>query len=105
MDFREALREEAQRFALMATSRAITIKNEIATLDAKKAGLEAKLSELAEVPQLLKTYEPQRGNVIWCPRCHVERGRPAELRGIPSQTKDDIMRCRECDTDFVIPND
>jgi DNA-directed RNA polymerase subunit RPC12/RpoP len=54
-------------------------------------------------PQRLTNYPVTLGAHYTCPRCWIESETRSPLRGIPSTTRDDIFRCRQCGSDFTIP--
>jgi hypothetical protein len=104
MNIEAALAEEAQRYALNAEGRVAALKAELADLEGRKQELVGKLKEAEAAPERLRTFQPSVGPNFQCPRCWIQNGRHSVLRGVPSSTSDDLMQCRECPAEFVIPS-
>lgn len=49
-------------------------------------------------------FAPTLGPDFACPECWVRHGRQVAIVPIPSETNDDLFRCRECETHFTIHN-
>jgi len=80
-------------------------------LEAKKQNLETQLAQVqaqldaSSLPyQRVANFQPQIGADFQCPSCWVQNECRSALMPVPSETDDDILRCRTCHQDFSIPN-
>jgi hypothetical protein len=51
----------------------------------------------------LNRYRTKIGNDYQCPNCWLRHERQADLSSVPGTERADIMRCHECNSDYVIP--
>ena len=49
-------------------------------------------------------FQIESGGNYLCPRCSVEKGGLSPLRHIPSDTRDEFLRCPVCEYELLIPH-
>lgn len=105
-----ALLDEAHYQARRLEDATPALNAQLRQLEREQAGVEQRIAEIkaqleaARVAQKrLLNYQPSIGTDFQCPRCWVVNEIRADVRPIPSQTSDDIMRCGTCGADIVIP--
>lgn len=86
-----------------------TIKVELARQQAKTRKLELEESELkgrylraVELTELANDGDAAALNL--CPDCYIEGHKDRQLSPIPSDTKDDWLRCRDCGLELLVPS-
>jgi ribosomal protein L37AE/L43A len=99
-----ALLEEAKRYAANAQARLSKLEADLKDIERQKAEVEAKCQAARVATKRLLKFEVQIGSEYQCPRCWIEHERRSALRGVASRTSDDIMACRICGAEFVIPS-
>jgi DNA-directed RNA polymerase subunit RPC12/RpoP len=103
MRIEDALREEAEYAAQNAQARLAAVEAELAEIEQQKREKEAQCQSARLAPKRLLEYRLKIGTEYQCPRCWIENERRSNLSAIPSDTRDDIMRCHTCGSDFLIP--
>jgi hypothetical protein len=53
-------------------------------------------------PERLSSFPIQLGSDYLCPRCWIEEGRRSPLCSVPTNTGDDLLRCRLCQFELLI---
>lgn len=78
------------------------LEQQQAEVERRKAEINAQLEAARVSAKRLLNFRPCIGTDFQCPRCWIVNEVRSPLRPIPSDTSDDIMRCRVCEGDFTI---
>jgi len=97
------LRDEASQMARAMQERRLELEKQLAEIERRKTEVEAKRNMASGALQRLANYPVQVGVDYLCPHCWVTEGKMSPLKPIPSETDDDIMRCRICQFELLIP--
>ncbi len=54
------------------------------------------------VPERLSNFPIELGSDYLCPRCWIEEGRRSLLNPVPSNTREDLLRCSLCQFELLI---
>jgi hypothetical protein len=102
MSITDKLRQMAVETALQAQHRASELDAEIAGFEAQAAKLKAERDTLRLAPKRLANYPVKAGGDYLCPCCWVDHGGRSPLFPIPSDSNDDLFRCRMCHQELRI---
>ena len=69
---------------------------------AKLAAMDAVLIAAQLAPKRLATFVVTDGIEYYCPKCWIRDNAKATLRGVPSDGRNDYMRCNKCGSDFAV---
>lgn len=72
--------------------------------EAKKhvAKIEKECDAARGAPERLSNFLIQLGSDYLCPRCWIEEGRRSPLNPVPSNTREDLLRCGLCQFELPI---
>jgi hypothetical protein len=104
MSIRDHVGQAAQEIAARAKERLSHIERRLAEAKEQVAKIEAEHDAARLAPQRLSDFPIEsRGNYL-CPRCGVEKGGLSPLRHIPSDARDEILRCPICEYELRVPH-
>ena len=96
------LKQYAAQIAEAVQSREAHLERGILDLETKLAQARSARDAAGSAAQRLADFEVQfRGN-YQCPSCWIENKTRSNLSPVPSNTQDDLFRCRTCRNEFVI---
>lgn len=102
MPFFKSLLREAQHAAETARGKCESLHQEILDLEQRKAEKQAALELARTAVQRFDSFEPDIDGNLRCPDCWVSRGVESTLIPIPSDTSDDLFRCKTCHLEISI---
>ncbi len=90
------LKAAAGEIAERTQQRLSELERQLAEIESRKSQIEAQRETARLAPKRLESFPGKLGEDYLCPRCWIESGLTAPLRPQPSQTSDDMLRCRQC---------
>ena len=84
------------------SARVEILLTEISQLENRLAELRANCDLAKNSVGRLDQFAPEIGGNYQCPMCWVSNGLHGDLRPIPSDTKDDLFRCENCNRTIEI---
>jgi hypothetical protein len=104
MSIHDRIRQAAQEIAARIQERLSDTERRLAEAKEQVVKLQAERDAVRLAPQRLSDFSIQSGGNHLCPRCWVEEGGLSPLRHIPSDTRDNLYRCPECEYELQIPH-
>ena len=104
MSIRDHIGMAAREIAARTKERLSHIERRLAEAKEQVAKIEAEHDAARLAPQRLSDFPVESGGNYLCPRCGVEKGGLSPLRHIPSDARDEILRCPVCEYELLIPH-
>ncbi len=76
-------------------------KKQLADIEVRKAQIESDLNSANLSFDRLKSFQPDIGGDLQCPKCWIMHETKSSLSPVPSETRDDLFR--ECALEIEIP--
>ena len=102
MSIENQLRQIALELGTSQAVRLNQLNRQLKELDDQRAKLAADIEIAKGVERRSRQYGPRKDINFNCPRCWVQHEREAALRPIPSPTRNDLLRCATCHSEFEI---
>ena len=102
MSIASEIKHIATKMAVSAQHRLERLQEELAEVETRKTEIEAQLNAARLAPERVFNFQPQIARQYQCPRCWIEREVRSEINPIPSDTSDDLFRCRICHFEITI---
>ena len=103
MSLTDYFMKAAQDAANNIEERIAQLNAELAEIEKQKTAIESNRATLRSALERPANYQVTSGGDYPCPLCWVDEGKISPLRPVPSQSRDDIFRCRVCHYEAVIP--
>lgn len=104
MDIEQVLEAEAEYLVANLEGRRPALEAELREIERRKLQVNAELEATHIARHRLVNFRPRFGADYQCPRCWVHHETRSRLESVGSDTRDDILRCRQCGADVVIPS-
>lgn len=96
------LMQSAIQYANRFRERARTLKESLRDLELKAAETKGHLHATDLAIDRLKSFRPDIGGDLQCPRCWIAHGVNSSLIPQSSETDSDWFKCRTCDFEFEV---
>lgn len=96
------LSQAALQIANDIQERALNLKSELAEMEQRKVLIETQLTSAQAVRERARNFRPEIGGNLQCPSCWVRNETEVSLTPIPSETQDDLFRCKKCGREVEI---
>jgi hypothetical protein len=104
MSLGEHIRQLAAEIANNAQQRVSELERQLEEVEKRKAQIEAERDTARFSMQRLATFPVKLSGDYLCPRCWIESGARSPLFLVPSEGRNDLMRCRLCHSEIAFPD-
>ena len=105
MDIDRVLLDEAANTVQNLEDGVAVLEAELAAIDQRVAEINAEIRQAKLARQRLLDFRPRVGPDFQCPRCWVQGDAHATLEASPNTTGEEILACRTCGSEYVVPNE
>jgi hypothetical protein len=102
MSARERIKQIAIQITIDFKEQTLGLIPELEKIKRREAAIKAQLDAANLCDDRLSNFQSDNGRDFFCPRCWVQSGKQSKLTTIPSETDEDSLRCRTCNSKFSV---
>jgi len=103
MDIDRVLLDEAANTVQNLEDGVAVLEAELAAIDQRVAEINAEIRQAKLARQRLLDFRPRLGSEFQCPRCWIQGDARATLEASPNTSGEEILTCRTCGSEYVVP--
>jgi hypothetical protein len=103
MDIDKLLLDEAANTVQRLEDSVSVLEAELAAIDQRVAEINAEIQDARLARKRLLDFRAQIGTDFQCPRCWVQSETRSTLEALPGADGEELLICRTCGSEYLIP--